>query len=66
MLVLSRHPNQSVHIRTPIGDEVIVWIIAVRGDKVRVGFESSPGHRIMRSEILDVNPHALETSAPAQ
>ena len=45
MLVLSRHKDE----RIMIGDDVVITIVDVKGDKVRVGIEapsSIPVHRL--------------------
>ncbi len=50
MLVLSRHRDEEIMI----GDDVIVKIVDIRGDKVRLGF-SAPKHvQIHRKEIHDL------------
>jgi carbon storage regulator len=44
MLVLSRHRDESIMI----GDDVVVTIVDIRGDKVRLGIEAPndvPAHR---------------------
>lgn len=61
MLVLSRQPNQLIHIR-PDAADIVIRVIDVCGNKVRLGIETTEGTRVMRSEILAINPHALETT----
>lgn len=52
MLVLSRTPGESVHI----GDDVVLQITEVRGDKVRLGFEAPRSVPIHRGEVY----HAIK------
>lgn len=50
MLVLSRQRDE----RVVIGNrEVLITIVAIRGDKVRLGFEADPGVSIHREEIFE-------------
>ena len=48
MLVLSRRPNE----RVMIGDDIIVTIADVQGDKVKLGFEAPEDVVIDREEIF--------------
>ena len=56
MLVLSRKRDE----RIVIGDNIVITIVDVRGDKVRVGIEAPPEIPVHRQEILD----ALKRAAP--
>ena len=49
MLVLSRNKQESIII----GDDIIVTIIDVRGDKVRVGIQAPRDVSVHRQEIWD-------------
>lgn len=49
MLVLSRRQNESI----VIGDDIRVVVVEIRGDRVRLGIESSGAHRIHRREVYD-------------
>jgi carbon storage regulator len=49
MLVLGRKTNQSVMI----GDEIVITILAVDGDRVKVGIEAPANVRILRQELYD-------------
>jgi len=51
MLVLSR--RQSERIR--LGDNIVVTIVRVSGDKVRLGIEAPPDVLVLRDEL---RPHA--------
>ena len=68
MLVLSRHRDESIMI----GDDVVVTIVDIRGDKVRLGIEAPqdiPVHRqevyeaIKRSELAEQERLAREKMA---
>ena len=47
MLVLSRNTSE----RIMIGDDIILTIVSVRGDKVRVGIDAPQGVPVHREEI---------------
>lgn len=47
MLVLSRKENQKVFI----GSEVVLTLLAIRGDKVRIGIEAPQGIQIARDDL---------------
>jgi len=48
MLVLSRQINEQIHI----GNDIHVTVVAIRGDKVRLGIEAPKSVPILRDEIL--------------
>lgn len=49
MLVLSRHRDESIMI----GDDVVVTIVDIRGDKVRLGIEAPTSIPVHRQEVYD-------------
>ena len=49
MLVLSRKRDQQI----VVGDNVVITIVEIRGDKVRLGIEAPPHVPVHRSEIFD-------------
>lgn len=49
MLVLSRKKNE----RVLIGDDVIVTVVDIRGNKVRLGIEAPKGVAIHREEVAE-------------
>ena len=51
MLVLSRHRDESIMI----GDDVVVTIVDIRGDKVRLGIEAPQSIPVHRQEICDAS-----------
>lgn len=49
MLVLSRHRDESIMI----GDDVVVTIVDIRGDKVRLGIEAPSDVPVHRQEVYE-------------
>lgn len=49
MLVLSRHRDESIMI----GDEVVITIVDIRGDKVRIGIEAPTDVPVHRQEVYE-------------
>jgi carbon storage regulator len=49
MLVLSRHRDESIII----GDDIIVTVVDIRGDKVRLGIEAPPDIPVHRQEVYE-------------
>ncbi|MFV0442700.1 MAG: carbon storage regulator CsrA [Planctomycetaceae bacterium] len=49
MLVLSRHRDESIII----GDDIVVTIVDIRGDKVRLGIQAPAHVTVHRQEIYD-------------
>lgn len=49
MLVLSRHRDESIMI----GDDVVITIVDIRGDKVRLGIEAPKEVSVHRQEIYE-------------
>ncbi len=49
MLVLSRHRDESIMI----GDDVVVTIVDIRGDKVRLGIEAPAAIPVHRQEVYE-------------
>jgi len=47
MLVLSRHRNQQI----VIGDDIVITVVEIRGDKVRLGIDAPPHIPVHRQEI---------------
>lgn len=48
MLVLSRKEGEKIMI----GDNVVVTIVRVHGERVRVGIEAPPQIHVVRSELI--------------
>jgi len=49
MLVLSRKRDE----RIVIGDNIVITVVDVRGDKVRLGIEAPPEIPVHRQEVFD-------------
>jgi len=49
MLVLSRKRDQQI----VVGDNVVITIVEIRGDKVRLGIEAPAHVPVHRSEVYD-------------
>ncbi len=49
MLVLSRKKNESI----VIGENIIVTVVEVRGDKVRLGVDAPKGVSVHRQEVYE-------------
>lgn len=58
MLVLSRHRDESIII----GDDIVITIVDIRGDKVRLGITAPTRIAVHRKEVYDAitreNEHA--------
>jgi carbon storage regulator len=53
MLVLTRKAEQEI----VVGGNVRVTVLAVKGDKIRVGIEAPPNIRVDRGEIHEKRQH---------
>lgn len=49
MLVLSRYKDQSIYI----GDDIVVTVVDVRGDRIRLGIDAPPNVPVHRREIYE-------------
>ena len=47
MLILSRKESECIHL----GDDIIVTIVRVNGDKVRIGVQAPAHVKILRTEL---------------
>ncbi len=47
MLILSRRESECIHL----GDDIVVTIVRVNGDKVRIGVKAPPHIKILRTEL---------------
>lgn len=58
MLILSRHVDESIIV----GDDVVITIIAIRGDKVRIGIHAPKSLPVHRREIYEAicTQHGVE------
>ena len=49
MLVLSRHRDESIMI----GDDIVITIVDIRGDKVRLGIQAPTHVPVHRQEVYE-------------
>ncbi len=49
MLVLSRFRNESIMV----GDDIVITVVDIRGDKVRIGIEAPQSIAVHRQEVYD-------------
>lgn len=59
MLVLSRHRDESIMI----GDDVVVTIVDIRGDKVRLGINAPQDIPVHRQEVYEAIKRENEKAA---
>ena len=63
MLVLTRKGNQSIMI----GDEIEVSVLAIMGEKVRIGIEAPRSIPVFRKEVyVDIQRDRAESDDPAE
>jgi carbon storage regulator len=63
MLILSRKRNESILIKCG-NDEIRIFLVAMRGNKCRIGLEAPRHIEIKRDDVLLVRPEN-NTDAPA-
>lgn len=56
MLVLSRHRDEQLII----GDNIVITIVDIRGDKVRLGIEAPASVPIHRQEVIEAVRREME------
>ncbi len=62
MLVLSRKKNESI----VIGENVVVTVIEIRGDKVRLGIDAPKDVAVHRKEVMEaILRENLKFSSPS-
>jgi carbon storage regulator len=61
MLVLSRSKDQ----RIVIGDNIVITVVEVRGDKVRLGIEAPKDVPVHRREVYEAIRRHAQPAAPA-
>ena len=60
MLVLSRKSTESIQI----GDNVVVTVLEIRGNKVRIGIDAPKEIHVLRSELKEVIPSVPSDVGP--
>jgi carbon storage regulator len=61
MLVLSRQRDESI----VIGDNIVITIVDIRGDKVRLGIEAPNEVPVHRQEVFEAIQRENRKSGPA-
>jgi len=61
MLVLSRHRDESIMI----GDDIVVTIVDIRGDKVRLGIDAPSDIPVHRQEVYEAIQRENRKAQPA-
>ena len=56
MLVLSRYRDESIYI----GDDIVVTVVDIRGDRVRIGVQAPSDVTVHRQEVYD----AIKNGSP--
>ncbi|MDO5554456.1 MAG: carbon storage regulator [Planctomycetia bacterium] len=65
MLVLSRREGESIRL----GDDILVTVVRIAGNKIRIGIETKAGLSVLRSELLtngEQEKSILEFELPAE
>ena len=62
MLVLSRHRDESIMI----GDNVVVTIVDIRGDKVRLGIDAPQDIPVHRQEVYEAIQREMRRASQTQ
>lgn len=57
MLVLSRHRDESIMI----GDDIVITVVDVRGDKVRLGIDAPTDIPVHRQEVYEAIQRERQT-----
>lgn len=57
MLILSRKACEKLHI----GDDIVLEVVAIRGDKVRIGITAPREVAVHRGEVFDAIKRAKES-----
>jgi len=58
VLVLTRLENESILI----GENIVVTLIEIRGNKVRLGIQAPKDVRILRTELMQLDPKPEDTA----
>jgi carbon storage regulator len=61
MLVVSRNVNDSI----VIGDDIVVTVVEIRGDRVRLGITAPVEAPVHRREVFEALRHCDITASPA-
>ncbi len=53
MLILSRKSNEKIRLCTSQGEEILIEVVAIRGNRVQLGLSAPLDISIHREELLD-------------
>jgi len=53
MLVISRYRNEQVILTMPDGQQIVIMVVDVRGDRIRLGIQAPQNVSVLRKEIYD-------------
>jgi carbon storage regulator len=62
MLVLSRYRDEQI----VIGDEIVLTVVDIRGDKVRIGIDAPTSVPVHRREVYDAIKRKAKAEAQTQ
>jgi len=62
MLVLTRKEGQKLHI----GDDIVVTVVSVKGNRVKLGFDAPQTKRILRREVATAEDESKPRSNSAE
>ena len=62
MLVLTRKPEQSLHL----GDNILVTVLGIEGDRVKLGIEAPRTVSVLRHELFEQVKAANSAAASAR
>jgi carbon storage regulator len=58
MLVLTRKVGEKIHI----GDDIVVTLLEIKGNRIRLGVEAPLSVPVLRSELMDKDLAALQVA----
>ena len=56
MLVVSRKKGEKVHVQTPKGEFITVYVTEIGKKAVKIGFDAPKDYTIAREELLKLVP----------
>ena len=60
MLVLSRYRDESIYI----GDDIVITVVDIRGDRVRIGVQAPPNISVHRQEVYEAIKNENKEPSP--
>jgi carbon storage regulator len=60
MLVLTRKAGENIHI----GDQIVISVVRVKGQRTKLGIEAPPSISIRRQELLFEASYSANTEMP--